>query len=111
MRRALEEVRELYMLNVEARVHLAQAEVRALGLFITACHSAEEAARSAVHQEDDLSSPEASEQLSSRLAATNQCLVDAREHVVRVLTPVARDGRESKEPCPEFPRDARDLDV
>lgn len=99
MRRALEQVRELYMLHVEARVHLDKGEVDALGQFLTASHRAEEGARSAaLGAEDDLSSSDARKTLTAELAKINERTIDAREHVVRVLGPVARDGRRAADP-------------
>ncbi len=99
MRRALEQVRELYMLHVEARVHLEADEVHVLGQFLAASQQAEQAARSAVvAAEDDLSSPDVRKTLTARLTRTNDRTIDAREDVVRLLGPVARDGRRASYP-------------
>ncbi len=93
MRIALDEVRELYKVNVEARVHLVEkGEVESLGRFISACHEAEERARSATLATDDVLSAEQLRELQTRLTTVNEEVIAAREHVVRVLGPVARDG-------------------
>ena len=68
-------------------------EAEAIGQFITACHRAEEAARCAALGTEETLSEEESKDLQARLATVNQWVVNAREHVVRVLGPVARDGR------------------
>lgn len=95
MQRALEQVRELFKLHVEARVHLDEAgEVEALARFMLVCQQAEESARAAVAgaEDDPMHDAATRRTLKARLAEVNQRVIDAREHVVYVLTPVARSG-------------------
>lgn len=95
MQRALEQVRELYKLHVEARVHLDQpGEVEALARFMLACQQAEESSRAAVAnaEGDPLQDAATRRTLKTRLDEVNQRVIDAREHVVYVLTPIARSG-------------------
>ena len=95
MSRALEQLREVFMIHVEARVHLnGPGEVEALGQFISACHDAETGANGAVESaEDDLSSGDVRKEVTARLTSLSERVIEARERVVSVLGPVARDGR------------------
>jgi hypothetical protein len=95
MRSALEHVREFYMLRVEALVHLDQpGEVEAVSRFMHACHKCEQDARVAlVWAEDDVSAAAVQRRLRAELVAIDQRNMDAREDLVHVLTPVARNGR------------------
>lgn len=94
MDQAQAQVREVFKVHVEARVHLTgEGEVEVVGSFLSACRAAEEQARCATLAIDDALNSEAGAQLKDRLNSANRLVIDAREEVVRVLGPVARDGR------------------
>lgn len=100
MDQAQVQVREVFKVHVEARVHLTEGrEVGVIGHLLSACREAEERARSATLAIEDVLSTEEGGLLKNRLNSASQLVIDAREEVARVLGQVARDGR----PAPRHP--------